>query len=127
MRRRPLLVMSSIVCKLSRGNTYKLSVSNGLLHALIYSQKLFLNSQLVESDYQANYTQYVKTITSENNDYITNQCEAMGYFPESTIINTTSATYALAAQEANVPRRKVYAAKENIQLYGPLNLYIGKC
>ena len=99
--------------------------TNGLLHALISSRKLFLNSQLVESDYQANYTQYVKTITSENNDYITNQCESMGYFPESKIINTTATTANFAAQEANVPIRKVYAAKENIQLYGPLNLDIG--
>ena len=56
--------------------------TNGLIHSLIASRKLFLNSQLVESDYQSNYTQYVDTITPKDDEYIKNQGVAIGYFPE---------------------------------------------
>merc|ERR1712055_1246689 len=65
--------------------------TNGLIHSLIISRKLFLNSQLVESDYQSNYTQYVHTITSKDDQYIKNHCRPMGYFPEEKIINNTPA------------------------------------
>ena len=56
--------------------------ANGLIHSLISSQKLFLNSQLVESDYQSNYTQYVDAITNFDDEYMKSQGVAMGYFPE---------------------------------------------
>jgi len=50
----------------------------------------------------------------------------MGYFPEQKIIKETSNTVGFAGQEANVPSRQTFARQENIQLYGPLNLSIGK-
>ena len=50
----------------------------------------------------------------------------MGYFPENKIINETSAIAAFAAQDKNIPRRQTFARQENIQLYGPLNLSVGK-
>ena len=100
--------------------------TNGLIHALISSRKLFLNSQLVESDYQSNYTQYVHTITSNDDQYIKNHGRPMGYFPEEKIIEDTPAKADFAAYEANVASRQAFARQENIQLYGPLNLSVGK-
>ena len=100
--------------------------TNGLIHSLIASRKLFLNSQLVESDYQSNYTQYVDTITSFDDEYIKNQGVPMGYFPEDKIIYITADKEGFAAQDANVPLRQAFARQENIQLYGPLNLSVGK-
>ena len=100
--------------------------TNGLIHALISSRKLFLNSQLVESDYQSNYTQYVHTITSKDDQYIKNHCRPMGYFPEEKIINNTPAKADFAGYESNVASRQAFARQENIQLYGPLNLSVGK-
>ena len=100
--------------------------TNGLIHALISSRKLFLNSQLVESDYQSNYTQYVHTITSKDDQYIKNHCRPMGYFPEEKIINNTPTKADFAGYESNVASRQAFARQENIQLYGPLNLSVGK-
>ena len=100
--------------------------TNGLMHALISSRKLFLNSQLVESDYQSNYTQYVYTITSNDDQYIKNHGRPMGYFPEEKIIEDTPAKADFPAYEANVASRQAFARQENIQLYGPLNLSVGK-
>ena len=100
--------------------------TNGLIHALTSSRKLYLNTQLIESDYQTNYTQYVNTITTEASDYIAGQGKPMGYFPEPTIINAAVATINFAAADYMVPERMRYAAQENVQLYGPLNLDIGK-
>ena len=57
-------------------------LTNGLIHSLITSRKLFLNSQLVESDYQSNYTQYVDAITNFDDEYMKSQGVAIGYFPE---------------------------------------------
>ena len=101
-------------------------LTNGLIHSLISSRKLFLNSQLVESDYQSNYTQYVDAITNFDHEYIKSQGLPMGYFPEQKIINGTAAKAGFAAQDANVPARQTFARQENIQLYGPLNLSVGK-
>ena len=101
-------------------------LTNGLIHSLITSQKLFLNSQLVESDYQSNYTQYVDAITNFDDEYMKSQGVAMGYFPEKNIINDTSAKVAFAFQDWYVPDRQAFARQENIQLYGPLNLSVGK-
>jgi len=100
--------------------------TNGLMHALISSRKLFLNSQLVESDYQSNYTQYVHTITSKDDEYIKNQGVAIGHFPEQKIINSTPDKVSFASQDVYVPVRQAFARQENIQLYGPLNLSVGK-
>ena len=100
--------------------------TNGLIHSLITSRKLFLNSQLVESDYQSNYTQYVDTISNFGSEYIKNQGVPMGYFPENKIINETSAIAVFAGQDKNIPKRQTFARQENIQLYGPLNLSVGK-
>merc|ERR1712239_91135 len=50
----------------------------------------------------------------------------MGYFSEQKIINATSAKAEFSNQEANVPARQNFARQENIQLYGPLNLSVGK-
>ena len=61
------------------------------------AHKKILNSQLVESDYQSNYTQYVDTITTKDNEYIKNQGVAIGYFPEQKIINNTLDKAAFAA------------------------------
>ena len=100
--------------------------TNGLIHALISSRKLFLNSQLVESDYQSNYTQYVHTITSNDDQYIKNHGRPMGYFPEEKIIEDTPTKADFPGYEANVASRQAFARQENIQLYGPLNLSVGK-
>ena len=100
--------------------------TNGLMHALISSRKLFLNSQLVESDYQSNYTQYVHTITSKDDEYIKNQGVAIGHFPEQKIINSTPDKVSFASQDVHVPVRQAFARQENIQLYGSLNLSVGK-
>ena len=100
--------------------------TNGLMHALISSRKLFLNSQLVESDYQSNYTQYVHTITSKDDEYIKNQGVAIGHFPEQKIINSTPDKVTFASQDVYVPVRQAFARQENIQLYGSLNLSVGK-
>ena len=99
--------------------------TNGLMHSLISSRKLFLNSQLVESDFQSNYTQYVETITSKDDEYIKNQGVAIGYFPEQNIIpNIPEARHMY--YDVNVPTRQAFARQENIQLQGPLNLSVGK-
>ena len=100
--------------------------TNGLIHSLIGSRKLFLNSQLVESDYQSNYTQYVDAITNFDFEYIKSQGVPMGYFPEQKIINATANTAGFPDQEENVRTRQTFARQENIQLYGPLNLSVGK-
>ena len=100
--------------------------TNGLIHSLIISRKLFLNSQLVESDYQSNYTQYVDTITNFDDEYIKNQGVAIGYFPEQKIINSAPDKAAFAGQDGYVPTRQTFARQENIQLYGALNLSVGK-
>ena len=100
--------------------------TNGLIHALISSRKLFLNSQLVESDFQSNYTQYVQTITSKDDRYIKNHCRPMGYFPEKKIIKNTPSKADFPGYESNIPSRQSFARQENIQLYGPLNLSVGK-
>ena len=105
--------------------------TNGLIHTLIISRKLFLNSQLVESDYQSNYTQYVDTITSKDNEYIKNQGVAIGYFPEQKIINSTPDKATFTGQDGYISDRWLYirqkfARQENIQLYGALNLCVGK-
>ena len=100
--------------------------TNGLMHALISSRKLFLNSQLVESDYQSNYTQYVHTITSKDDEYIKNQGVAIGHFPEQKIINSTPDKVSFASQDVYVPVRQAFARQENIQLQGPLNLSVAK-
>ena len=100
--------------------------TNGLIHALISSRKLFLNSQLVESDFQSNYTQYVQTITSKDDRYIKNHCRPMGYFPEKKIIKNTPTKAEFAGYESNITSRQSFARQENIQLYGPLNLSVGK-
>ena len=99
--------------------------TNGLIHALISSRKLFLNSQLVESDFQSNYTQYVQTITSKNDRHIKNQYRPMGYFPEKKIIKSTPAKADFAGYESNIAGRQSFTRQENIQLYGPLNLSVG--
>ena len=100
--------------------------TNGLIHALISSRKLFLNSQLVESDFQSNYTQYIQTITSKDDRYIKNHYRPMGYFPEKKIIKNTPVKDEFAGYESNIPSRQAFARQENIQLYGPLNLSVGK-
>ena len=100
--------------------------TNGLMHSLIRSRKLFLNSQLVESDFQSNYTQYVDTITSKDEEYIKKQGAAIGYFPEQKIINSTLNKANLASQDVYVPVRQAFARQGNIQLQGPLNLSVAK-
>ena len=104
-----------------------LVLTNGLIHTLSTSRKLFLNTELIESDYQTNYTQYVNFLTTTDVETIIMQGKPMGYFHEEDVINATNEKAAfVAAGESYIPRRIKYAKQENIQLYGPLNLDIGK-
>ena len=100
--------------------------TNGLILALSKSRKLFLNNQLVESDYQSNYTQYVNTLLTENEDYISHQGQPMGYFSEPSIIDNTPNKAGMPNANTVMAKRIEFSKQEKVHLYGPLNLDIGK-
>ena len=100
--------------------------TNGLIHALTTSRKLFLNNELVEADYESNYTQYVNYLTTEDGHYTATEGTSMGYFVDSSPMASSVAKAEFPDRDYKMKYRMKFAAQENIQLYGPLNLDIGK-
>ena len=108
------------------GANKEVVLTNGLIHALSTSRKLFLNNELVEADYESNYTQYVNYLTTEDGDYTGREGSSMGYFIEINPMSSSVAKAQFPDRDYKMKYRMQFAAKENIQLYGPLNLDIGK-
>ena len=100
--------------------------TNGLIHALTTSRKLFLNNELVEADYESNYTQYVNYLTTEDAHYTATEGTSMGYFIDSRPMASSVPKAEFPERDYKMKYRMKFAAQENIQLYGPLNLDIGK-
>ena len=101
-------------------------LTNGLIHALTTSRKLFLNNELVEADYESNYTQYVNYLTTEDSHHTATEGTSMGYFIENKPMTESVATAQFPDRDYKMKYRMAFTAQENIQLYGPLNLDIGK-
>ena len=108
------------------GPNQEVVLTNGLIHALTTSRKLFLNNELVEADYESNYTQYVNYLTTEDSHYTGTEGTAMGYFIENNPMSSTVPKAQFPDRDYKMKYRMKFAAQENIQLYGPLNLDIGK-
>ena len=108
------------------GADQEVVLSNGLIHALTTSRKLFLNNELVEADYESNYTQYVNYLTTQDSYYTAQEGTPMGYFIESAPMSSSVTKDEFPDRDYKMGYRMKFAAQENIQLYGPLNLDIGK-
>ena len=100
--------------------------TNGLIHALIRSRKLFLNSQLVESDHHSNLTRYINAMSNVEDEQLYRQGTASGYFPHARgqIMNKSVAKDAFLNEQRN--NRNNYRKKGQIQVCGPLDLDLGK-
>ena len=108
------------------GPNQEVVLTNGLIHALTTSRKLFLNNELVEADYESNYTQYVNYLTTVDSHYTGTEGTGMGYFIENNPMSSTVPKAQFPDRDYKMKYRMKFAAQENIQLYGPLNLDIGK-
>ena len=97
---------------------------DGLIHALFPSRKLFLNSQLVESNYLANYTDYIKYLSTHSDLDIMREGVTAGYFPKIENINDTK-TKADIDRSDVVKQMIKFSHQNKIQLSAPLNLNIG--
>ena len=108
------------------GADQEVVLTNGLIHALTTSRKLFLNNELVEADYESNYTQYVNYLTTQDSYYTAQEGTPMGYFIESAPMSSSVTKDEFPDRDYKMEYRMKFAAQQNIQLYGPLNLDIGK-
>ena len=108
------------------GADVQVILTNGLIHALTPSRKLFLNNELVEADYESNYTQYVNHITTVDYYSTASIGASMRDFVERGPMSKSVTKAAFPTQDYKTGPRMRYTAQENIQLYGALNLDIGK-
>ena len=100
--------------------------TNGLIHALIRSRKLFLNSQLVESDQHSNLTRFINTMSNVESERLYREGTSAGYFAESMggILNKSVAKADFL--DAQRTTRNNFRKKGLIQVCGPLDLDLGK-
>ena len=101
--------------------------ANGLIHTIIKSRKLYLNSELVESDHHSNYTRYINTMSNVDGERIYRQGLKSGYFPldygASLHKSEPKATF---LDGATTNGRNNYRKQGRIQMCGALDLDLGK-